>query len=169
MFDQVYVACQRYSVAMSLWVDNLELSGPSVPGVLLGEIREIVRRNGLRTHDIRYKQASRPVTITGVVVDKGRVVAPRSVHERIRRGYATLRIATSEADRFFAINALLSSLGTYKYLMGRTSAEGRKTSDRMNALCQRQSALEPIFITLPDPSTCVAPPLPTELVNKPPF
>lgn len=114
MFDQVYAACQRHGVLMSLWVDNLELSGPSVPGVLLEEIREIIRRKGLRTHDIRYKQASRPVTVTGVVIDEGRVVAPRSVHERIKEGYAVLRTATSETDCHFAIDALLSSLGTYR-------------------------------------------------------
>lgn len=169
MFDQVYVACQRYGVTMSLWVDNLELSGLSVPGVLLNEIREIVRRNGLRTHEIRYKQASRPVMITGVVIDEEQVVAPRSVHERMKKGYAALRTAVSEIDRLTAIDNLLSSLGTYRFLVGRTSAEGRKTSDRMNALRRRRSALTPIFITPPNPAMCVVPPLLLELGDTPPF
>jgi RNA-directed DNA polymerase len=149
MFDQVFAASARCGVLMSLWVDNLVLSGPSVPGVLLREICDIIRRSGFQTHDIRFQEASRPVTITSVPIDDGRVVAPHSVYQRFKDGYVALRSASMASDRLVATDVLLSSLGTYRYLVGSTTLEGRKTANRMNVLRRRRAQLTPIFITRP--------------------
>ncbi len=169
MFDQVFAASARCGVLMSLWVDNLVLSGPSVPGALLREIRDIIRGNGFQTHDIRFQEASRPVTITGVPIEDGRVVAPRSVHQRVKDGYVALRAANTDSDRLVATDVLLSNLGTYRYLVGSTTLEGRKTADRMNVLRRRRAQLAPIFITRPSTPLAVTPLMVIERGDTAPF
>ncbi|WP_234179999.1 reverse transcriptase family protein [Sphingopyxis sp. NFH-91] len=141
MFDAISGLCAERDLHMSLWVDDLTISGREVGGDLIDQVRAIMRKAGFQTHKIRFKMGNRPVVVTGVPIDGSRVTAPRSVNERVRIGYANLRVAANDNERRQAIDALLSALGTYRYHMGRGTAEGRKAANRMDALRRRRSAL----------------------------
>jgi len=114
MFDAIYAACQVRALTMSLWVDDLAISGPAVPGELVDKIREIICSNGLQSHKIRFRSGGRPVIITGVPIEGERVNAPLSLHKRIQDAYAELRSSQTDAERYYSIERLLSvRLGTY--------------------------------------------------------
>lgn len=148
MFDAIYALCQADGLLMSLWVDDLTISGPLIRGELLDDIRSIVRQNGLRSHKIRFLTGGRPVTITGVPIEGKRVVASRDLHQRIQDGYVGILACKTDADRMHYIDLLLSVLGTYRYQVGVSTPEGRSASDKMHALRQRRGRLNPSTIIL---------------------
>jgi RNA-directed DNA polymerase len=149
MFDEIYELCQARGLRMSLWVDDLTISGTFVTGELLEQVRTVIRRHGFQTHKIRFKTGSRTVDVTGVPIRRKRIDAPRTLHKRIQDGYAELRQPLSDAERVNVMDRLLSALGTYRYHLGPSSPEGRKAANRMHAVRQRRARLSPVFITMP--------------------
>lgn len=149
MFDAIYAACQRRGLKMSLWVDDLTVSGRFVPGELVKEIRSVIAGNGFKSHKIQYRTGAIPVIVTGVPIVDGAIAAPRALHDRLRDGYRELAACHGDADRSHQIDRLLSNLGTYRYLVGPSSAAGRQAAGRMNALRQRRAKLNPIYTTRP--------------------
>lgn len=149
MFDEIYAVCQGEGLKMSLWVDDLTISGAFVRGELVEKIRSIIRKQGFQTHKIKFRSSSRPVIVTGVPIEKRRVRAPRALHGRVEEGYATLRQELTGVERGRAIDRLLSALGTYRYHVGGSSPEGRKAANRMQALRQRRAKLDMSIVTLP--------------------
>jgi hypothetical protein len=132
---------------MSLWVDDLAISGLAIPGPLIEDIREIIRSYGFRSHKIQIRSGARPVTITGVPIQRGAVIAPLGAHRRVQAAYAELKAAETDLERFEITEQLLSYLGTYRYYVGRSSPGWRVASDRMNVLRRKKSKLKPIFVT----------------------
>lgn len=149
MFDDIQSVCKANGLEMSLWVDDLTISGQFVAGALIEEIRSIIRRRGFQTHKIKFRSASRPVVITGVPVEGRRVMAPRAVHARLQDGYRSLRESHSSLERGAAIDRLMSALGTYRYQLGSATAEGRLASNRMQALRVRRARLDLSITTFP--------------------
>lgn len=149
MFDEIYALCQSEGLKISVWVDDLNISGAFVRGELIEKIRAIIRRRGFHTHKIKFRTASRPVVITGVPIENGRVMAPRSLHKRVQNGYNELRGNLTDIARGQTIDRLLSALGTYRYHVGASTPEGRLASNRMHALRQRRRKLDMSLVTLP--------------------
>lgn len=152
MFDDIYDLCEANGLKMSLWVDDLVISGLFVSGNLLKQVRAIIGRHGFETHKIKFRSGARPVSITGVPIKEKRVGAPRALHQRIQDGYAKLRQDLTDAQRAQLIDQLLSALGTYRYHLGAGTPEGRVTANRMHALRQRRARLNPTVVTLPSKS-----------------
>lgn len=156
MFDAIKRICDAHGLQMSLWVDDLTISGCTIPGTIIDDIRAEMRKCGFQTHKIQFRTGNRPVIVTGVPIEGGRVAAPRSVHERVRAGYAVLRGQLQDVERTHEIDRLLSALGTLRYHVGKSSDEGRLTANRMNALRQRRSKLTIVVTTGADPSSAPA-------------
>lgn len=152
MFDHVHAICCARGLTMSLWVDDLTISGAEVPGEAIGEIRQAIRDGGFQTRKVEYLMTARPTEITGVPVAKGRVLAPRAIHRRIQEGYAALKVATSDMDRSNIIDKLLSALGSYRYHLGAATQEGRLAANRMQSLRQRRSRMKIVAVTCQAPS-----------------
>lgn len=147
MFDDIFDICRDHDLRMSLWVDDLVISGAFVRGEIVEKIRAIIRRFGFQTHKIKFKSTARPVIITGVPLVRTGVGAPISLHRRIQSGYAELRQVSSDAEESQAIDRLLAALGTFRYHIGASSAQGRLASNRMNALRTRRARLKPVYVT----------------------
>ena len=149
MFDRVYRLCEDEGLTMSLWVDDLTISGPSVSGAFLDQVRCVIREGGFQTHKIAFLDAARPIIITGVPIAQKRVLAPRALHRRIENEFKILRAAASDNERSGSIERLLSALGTYRYHLGADTAEGRKAANQMHALKQRRQKLCITVTTMP--------------------
>lgn len=147
MFDQIEDLCRSRSLTMSLWVDDLTVSGVEIDGDVITELRQIIRKGGFETHRIEHLSTARPINITGVPIAAGRVLAPPSLHRRIRDDFAALRLATSDNERSAIIDRLLSALGTYRYHLGASTKEGRAAADRMHALKQRRARMSITAVT----------------------
>lgn len=149
MFDRIYKVCGVRALAMSLWVDDLTLSGTEIVADTIMAVRQVIRDGGFQTHKIEHLATARPVDITGVPIAAGRVLAPLALHRRIQEGFTALRAAATDADRASIIDNLLSALGTYRYHLGASTPEGRKAADRMHALKQRRARMAITAVTIP--------------------
>lgn len=152
MFDAIKRVCDAHELQMSLWVDDLTISGSAIPGTIIDDIRAEMRKCGFQTHKIKFRTGNRPVIVTGVPIEGGRVAAPRLVHERVRAGYAILRGSLPDAERAHEIDKLLSALGTLRYHVGKSSLEGRLAANRMHALRQRRAKLTVVVTTPASPA-----------------
>lgn len=142
MFRAIWDLCASRGLRMSLWVDDIMVSGLFTPGEHLAQIREIIRRNGFQSHKVEFMTGNRPVVVTGVPVSGGRIVSPRAVHDRLKEGFENLAAAQDDWSRSKSIERLLTELGTQRYNAGSDSAEGQKAANRMNALRRRRASLE---------------------------
>ncbi|MCP8882815.1 reverse transcriptase family protein [Devosia sp. XJ19-1] len=139
MFDEIASLCDTQGLMYSVWVDDLTISGQFVPGSLLTSVREIVRRHGLKSHDVKYRLGNRPVFITGVGVVGSNLVAPNSLHLRIREHWEQYHRAVSRDEKDAMSLRLLSLLGTLRYVAGPSSTSGKKAADQMNSLRQERN------------------------------
>jgi hypothetical protein len=134
MFDSIAAECGRRGLRMSIWVDDIIISGRFVPGELVIKLRQIIQVYGLRSHRLEYKTGSRAVLITGIPIKAGRIHGPISLHRRIRDDSALLARAGNAEEKLAASAQLLSSLGSYRFIVGASSVVGRRAADRMAAL-----------------------------------
>jgi RNA-directed DNA polymerase len=138
MFDRISDVCQARQLEHSLWVDDLTISGRSVPGQVIDEIREIIKISGLRSHKIKYRSGNRPVFITGIGVVGQHLVAPNSLNLKIKDIWSDLYLASTINEKDACILLLLGKLGTLRYMVGRNSNAGQKISDQMHSLRQKR-------------------------------
>lgn len=140
MFDEVYELCRTHDLTMTLWVDDLTISGEAIPGSVVAGIRAIVARHGFESHKVVRKASSRPVDITGVLVDRAEIRPINSVNLRVRDLEREVR-AAMDADSFaYSVDRLLSALGTMRYIVGAKTPKGLQITNRMHALRQKKAA-----------------------------
>lgn len=141
MFDKIASLCEHYGLRYSVWVDDLTISGQFVPGKVIEQIREIVREAGMKSHKIRYRTGNKPVFVTGVGIVGATLVVPNSLNLKIKTLWENLHNAETLHEKDSCIQALLTNIGTVRYIVGYESPTGRKASDQMNALRQRREKL----------------------------
>lgn len=152
MFDEIHALLERQNLRMSLWVDDLTISGSFVRGDIIEQIRAVIRRSGFQTHKIKFRSPGRPIIITGVPIERQKIVAPQGLQKRVRDGYAALRQELTDAERRHAIDQLLGALGSYRYHVGAATPQGRQAANRMDALRTRRAKLKPVYVTAPSSS-----------------
>lgn len=138
MFDEIELLCRRRGLAISLWVDDLTISGLFVPGSVLALIRSIIRKNGLKSHKLLYKQGNRAVFVTGVGIVGSHLVASNAMNLRIRDLYFELSRCETFDEFDDLTNKLLSAWGSVRYIVGPKSPAGQRVSSRMNTLRLRR-------------------------------
>lgn len=106
MFDEIYDLSRLRGLAMSLYVDDIVISGPDAHRGMLRQVRDVIARHGLRSHKIRHFSGSRPKIITGVMVGQVDLCVPNRRHLRIRNGYSALHSATTDAERLDVLKSL---------------------------------------------------------------
>ncbi len=107
MFEEINDLAAKSASRMTVYVDDVTLSGPAVTKRLIGEVRRIVRRHGLRTKQSKTMTYSAKASkmVTGAIVVGDALKLPNARHKRIWETRAALRRATPSERK-----ALLSSL-----------------------------------------------------------
>lgn len=139
MFDAIAQECDARGLRCSLWVDDLTISGRFVPGELLDIIRGVIRASGLRSHKIEFRTGARTVFVTGVGVRGRELVAPGQMMARVARRRRALRRAGTPDAREAAAPALLSELGSLRYVVGPSSLTGQRAANAANAVRQKRA------------------------------
>lgn len=138
MFDEISEFCSTNELAYTVWVDDITISGQFIEGNLLKAIRDIIIKNNLRSHKITYRSGNRPVFITGIGVVGAHLVAPQTLHNRIKNLWADFYEAETDNERESVTQKLLAQMGALRYITGPGSDMGRKVADRMNSLRQKR-------------------------------
>ena len=111
MFDAASNIANESGSRMTVYVDDLTLSGPLVTKRLLVKVRQVVRRHGLRTKNAKTKtfHAEAPKTVTGAIIVGDNVCLPNSRHKKIWEARRSIREA-SESDREKLVRSLKGRL-----------------------------------------------------------
>ena len=138
MFNEIANECKKRGLAYSVWVDDLTISGKMVEGDIVEIVRSIITSHGLMSHKVTYRFGYRPVFITGIGVVGSNLVAPQTLHIRIRDLWQQFHNAETDDEREDITQKLLAQMGTLRHITGPKSEMGRKTSDRMNSIRQKR-------------------------------
>ncbi|NIK47833.1 reverse transcriptase family protein [Variibacter gotjawalensis] len=90
MFDELGDLAIANNCTMTVYVDDIAISGEGARPRLLVKARRIIARYGLKSHKTKFFQALQARIITGVVVDPAGIALPHSRRVQIERGLAVL-------------------------------------------------------------------------------
>lgn len=83
MFAGIEELCRERAVTLTLYVDDLTLSGPHATKALLYEVKSRIRRCDLETHKETYVSPGNAGLVTGVALHGGQVHLRNKQHEAI--------------------------------------------------------------------------------------
>ncbi|WP_152494239.1 reverse transcriptase family protein [Roseovarius sp. THAF27] len=138
MFDEISDLCVSYGLSHSIWVDDLTISGPKIPGAFIAEIRRIIASYGLRSHKLKYYTGNKAVFVTGVGIVGSNLVAKKKVELRSKELWRALKNAETLDEIDTATTRLLAHLGGIKQIVGKSSKRGQKLSNEMHSIRQKR-------------------------------
>lgn len=106
MFDEIALYAQTMALVMTLYVDDICLSGSGANNATIRAVRNIISKRGLRSHKLRQFNKKRPKIITGIVVADNELRLPHRRHMRIRDGYRALHGAKTASAKLQILNKL---------------------------------------------------------------
>lgn len=83
VWEEVTRLAQMHDCKLSIYIDDVTVSGRHVPTALLWEIKQAIHGSGLRYHKEK-RAVDRPCEVTGVVLSAGRLFVPNRQHQKLR-------------------------------------------------------------------------------------
>ena len=100
MWEEIACIAESAQCTLSVYADDLTLSGEVVPKRAVWEIKNVIRRHGHRYHAGKERSIrDRPAEITGVIHRRNRLHAPNRQHKKLHAARLKARCARSEAER----------------------------------------------------------------------
>lgn len=97
MWSEIEQLVESAGCKLSVYADDLTISGNVVPEKMIWEIKRTLFRHGHRySREKERSRRGRPVEVTGVILRKDGVAAPNRQHQRIHEIREQLRHATVE-------------------------------------------------------------------------
>jgi hypothetical protein len=111
MFDEIANLASDSGCEMTVYVDDVTVSGVSATTTLLGDVREIIRCHGLRTQNRKSKTyaSSAAKAVTGAVLVGNEVRLPNARHLKIHQAREAVKMA-APTDRERAQRVLAGRL-----------------------------------------------------------
>jgi hypothetical protein len=110
IFDQLYTWLEARGIQLSVYVDDLTMSGEELNLSHLCPIKKSFEAVGLLCHKTRFFQKHSPKLITGVIVTKQGLRLPNRRHRRIGEGIKRLCTASSQEERQAVSRTLLGQI-----------------------------------------------------------
>jgi signal recognition particle subunit SEC65 len=102
MWEKIGMSVQNHQCTLSVYVDDLTISGSAVPEILITEIKDIFNRYGLKSKASKEKHYhnAKAAEITGVIVRKdGSLGIPNRQHKKIHMLRKKLKAEKEESKR----------------------------------------------------------------------
>ena len=138
MFDAIADLCAKYDLDHTVWVDDVTISGASIPGNFVPEVRKIIASSGLKSHKLKCHTGNRAVFITGVGVVGSNLVVPKRVELRSKELWRDFQRAVTLDEIDTTSTRLLAHLGGIRHVVGKASRRGQKLSSEMNSIRQKR-------------------------------
>ena len=106
MFDAIAAYAAERGLKMTLYVDDMAISGLNAHRGVLSAIRKIIAAHGLRSHKLQHFGPKRPKVVTGTVVTPTGLRLPNRRQKRIKEGYSELHAATTPTAKLDVLNRL---------------------------------------------------------------
>ena len=100
MWDEIERLVSDNACRLSVYADNLTISGEMVPGSLIWAIKKTLVRHGHRIKSDKERNKFRkPVEITGVILNGNHLLAPNRQHQKLYETRKKLKASRSTEDR----------------------------------------------------------------------
>lgn len=129
MFDLIYAECKKLGLRMSIWVDDITISGNHITPGFIEKIRGIVREYGHKTHKIKTRSSGEGICITGIWLYGRNVEADFSYELRLRESLEELKKTETPHEYEQVSRAVLSAAGSIRYIVGPSSKRGQEVSN----------------------------------------
>jgi hypothetical protein len=122
MFDDIADLAAREQCRMTIYVDDVTVSGPAATKKLLGEIRKIVSRHGLKTKQRKSKTYAMvsAKTVTGAVISGNELRLPNERHKKIWLAKQALAKAPCGEKKRRILRTLTGRLQEASQILGNT-------------------------------------------------
>ena len=99
MWDEINQLCVSNGCKLSVYADDISLSGKTVSSAVVWDIKQVIRRHG-HSHSQKKEQSKhrKPTEITGVIVGKGGLLPPNRSHQKLINVKRILRNTTQPQD-----------------------------------------------------------------------
>lgn len=108
LFGRVAARCELSNDTLSLWVDDLTISGSSASKKLVRDISRLIASKGLRAHKAQRSTIRRGIVVTGTFIDKKGPSPANKSHLKMKEKLLALE---SEANSEVRIGLIRSLLG----------------------------------------------------------
>ena len=115
LFDQVSVYCRSLSLIMSLWVDDITISGDKVSNQTLWTVRQMIHAKGLKSHKAQLRHTHLGAIVTGHYLRPNGISPANKHHLGVRDALAALDVTLSSPER---LKLLYSLIGKTNYARG---------------------------------------------------
>lgn len=83
VWEKVAALASQNGCGLSIYIDDVTVSGERVPTTLLWDIKQVIHGSGLRYHKEK-RAVDRPCEVTGVIIREGRLLPPNRQHRKLR-------------------------------------------------------------------------------------
>lgn len=84
MWAEIAALCAGKGYTLTVYVDDVTISGAKVPAADVWQVRRMIHRTGLRYHKLKH-YVDKPAEITGVIVRDDRVLVPNRQRLKMRQ------------------------------------------------------------------------------------
>ena len=95
MWERIVEIVRATDCTITVYIDDVTISGMNIPAGLLWKVRQIIHNNGLRYHKEKHYH-NKPAEITGTIVNNGSVLLPNRRHKALYDLRLKLQTASSE-------------------------------------------------------------------------
>jgi len=110
MFDEISTFAQKNNYTLSVYVDDITMSGDCITWEDLQQLHHIIRRHGLVGHKSKISKGNKPRLVTGVMVCGTEIKLPFARWQKIQELRKALKAPTAVFDKEAALNRLISTL-----------------------------------------------------------
>lgn len=98
VWQAVAAICRAHGYTLTVYIDDVTVSGSSVSAAVMWQIRQAIHRSGLRYHKEKaYFDC--PSEITGVIVNGDKLVAPNRQLKKVANVRRQIRVVKREEDK----------------------------------------------------------------------
>ena len=115
MFENIAELCKLNSSIFTLYVDDITISGANVNHEFMILVAGEIARAGYRFHKYKSYQA-RPATVTGLILDRGRIKLPHKRAKLIRSVEEALNVASDPTLKAKLLASLIGRLSEAEHI-----------------------------------------------------
>lgn len=137
LFDEIAAQAATRGLTMTLYVDDIVVSGNGAHRGVLAAARYVISKHGLRSHKLRHFGGKRPKIVTGVIVADDGLRLPNRRHRKIKDGYTALHRADTRQEKL----AVLSWLGSLVHEAAQIDSRHWPSAVQLDALRRHLNSL----------------------------
>lgn len=132
MFEDAAVLAVDAANTLSVWVDDIVISGPAPRRDIVESIKNRARDKGLKTHKDQRGGGKKGIELTGSFLRNGKIAVANSSHIKIRDLTRELQATTDPHDRYGLFNRLAAMTRHQRTVIKSSGGDIQKLNARLS-------------------------------------